>query len=108
MDCDKTCRLLCRCTKLITLSSNLLEQLQSKNLYHAYGIHGNVETLTVEVLAYIAKKLGVATDNNPDFIHERYETLAINDVRALRDTHAGMKFAGDAPRIFLLEIFVPS
>ena len=105
MDCDKTCRLLCRCTKLITLSSNLLEQLQSKNLYHAYGIHGNVETLTVEVLAYIAKKLGVATDNNPDFIHERYETLAINDVRALRDTHAGLKFAGDAPRIFLLEIF---
>ena len=47
----------------------------------------------------------MATDNNPDFIHERYETLAINDVRALRDTHAGMKFAGDAPRIFLLEIF---
>ncbi len=61
--------------------------------------------LTVEVLAYITKKLGVEADNNPDFIHERYETLTIDNVRAIRDTHAGMKFSADAPRIFLLEIF---
>jgi len=80
-------------------------QIKPKDLYHAYGIHGNVDTISVEVLVYIKKELGITIENNPDFIRERYETLTIDNVRSLRDVHAGMKFSDTDPRIFLLEIF---
>lgn len=72
------------------------------NLHHAYGILGNRNS---KLPLFLAKKLKISIAGNPDFFHERFETLTIDDSRRIKEFAVSRKFAADSPRIFLLEFF---
>ena len=68
--------------------------------HHAYCIvAGEVEHL-IEVLE---KKHGITKQGNPDFFHEKYETLGIDESRRIKELHASKSFTTGTPRIFIIE-----
>jgi DNA polymerase III delta prime subunit len=78
---------------------------QNLNLHHAYGIAGDVGIVAADLVEFFPKNLGVATIGNPDFFHETFEMLTIDDARRIQDIHAAKAFSDALPRIFLIELY---
>jgi DNA polymerase III delta prime subunit len=77
----------------------------ASTIHHAYGIVGDTDTVVFELKEIFTKNLGVAAVGNPDFFHEKFETLTIEDARRIQDIHASKAFSSDTPRIFLIELY---
>lgn len=73
------------------------------NLHHAYLITGSHEEIRPVIFDFIEKKLKHPVQGNPDFWHERYDTLTIDDARALRDTQANKALTA-GKKIFVIEL----
>lgn len=86
--------------------------VDASHLHHAYGIlrkengqKGDVGETVAGLIEFFQKKLGVVTLGNPDFFYERFETLAIDDSRRIKEIASARRFSAESPRIFLIEIF---
>jgi hypothetical protein len=79
--------------------------ISAERLHHAYGIAGDVGIVAADLVEFFSKNLGVATIGNPDFFHETFEMLTIDDARRIQDIHASKAFSDASPRIFLIELY---
>lgn len=74
-----------------------------KNLdHHAYFIH-SFENAVEKVKDFLKKKFGFEHKQNPDFFHEKYETLSIDESRKIKELHASKSFLEGSRRIFIIE-----
>jgi hypothetical protein len=78
--------------------------LSAKNLHHAYGVMRSADSVA-GLLDFFREKLQVAVVANPDFFHEKFETLTIDDSRRIKDIALAKRFSAESPRIFLIEVF---
>jgi len=88
------------------MSSRLKANLD--RLHHAYGIlrqHENQIDSAARLLGFFKNELNVAIKGNPDFFHEKFETLTIDDSRRIKEFAFAKRFSAEMPRIFLLEIY---
>jgi DNA polymerase III delta prime subunit len=71
--------------------------------HHATAIVGNSGEAVSSLLAGL-EALGISKMGNPDFVHEAFEALAIDDSRRIREIHESMPFSADTPRVFIIEL----
>lgn len=70
--------------------------------HHAYFIQsfaGGVDRLK----AYLKEKFGISHAQNPDFYHEKFEVLGIDESRRIKENHLSKSFETGGKRIFLIE-----
>ena len=79
-------------------------QLTAENLTHGYALAGNADALRSELFNFFENDLKIVLSGNPDFFHEKFETLTIEDARRIKTIHGEKSFSSDKPRIFLIEI----
>ncbi len=78
---------------------------QSIKNHHAYAIEGGAGKVSV-LKKNIADIFGFSIlPSNPDFFHEKFETLTIEDSRRIREIHSSKAFSADSPRIFIIEMY---
>ncbi len=68
--------------------------------HHAYAL---VEAKVEHLLSFLEKKHGIKIRGNPDFFHEKYETLGIDESRRIKEIHASKSFVTGSKRIFIIE-----
>ena len=68
--------------------------------HHAYALIG---AKVDHFLATLKKKHGVETQANPDFFHEKYESLGIDESRRIKELHSSKSFVTGSKRIFVIE-----
>ena len=68
--------------------------------HHAYGLAGNAETVLGRLIASL-EKLKVTTKGNPDFRLESYETMGIDEARALSEA-AQLSPVGGGKKVFII------
>lgn len=76
-----------------------------KNLHHAYGLCGNMDEIVASLLKSITDDFKIIIIGNPDFFHEKFETLTIDDSRRIKEIALGRQFSSDRPRIFVIELY---
>lgn len=69
--------------------------------HHAYLIQGGVE-LAGRLGEEIGKKLKIEPRGNPDFFLRKYETLTIDEARALKELHDTRPIHASGKKIFIL------
>lgn len=70
--------------------------------HHAYFIHAfknGVDNLK----EYFKEKFHISHKQNPDFFHEKYETLGIDESRRIKELHSSKSFVTGSKRIFIIE-----
>jgi hypothetical protein len=72
-----------------------------ESLHHAYFIVGNEESLG-KLNTFLSEQLGVATSGNPDYFHQRFDTLKIEDARDLAFAQERKDFSGNK-KFFVIE-----
>lgn len=75
--------------------------LNPKNLHHSYGIVGG-DVAVSELLKFLEKDLQFSVVGNPDFFHETFETLGIDDSRRIKEIHSSKSFVAGKKRIFVI------
>ena len=53
------------------------------NLHHAYAIEGKREAVAAELIEFLETSVKVKTTGNPDFSKEEFDSLKIEDARAI-------------------------
>lgn len=71
--------------------------------HHATAVVGNSGEAVSSLLAGL-EALGISKTGNPDFFHEAFEVLAIDDSRRIREIHESMPFSAETPRVFIVEL----
>jgi site-specific DNA-cytosine methylase len=71
--------------------------------HHAYGIISAV-SVKLEIISLLEKEHKIVARGNPDVFIQGYETLTIDDARALKDSHATRPFAENGRKFFILEV----
>ena len=68
--------------------------------HHAYCLVGaKIE----HILHTLEHTHNIQTKANPDFFHEKYETLTIDESRKIKEIHSSKSFSEDSKRIFIIE-----
>lgn len=68
--------------------------------HHAYCLVGaKIEN----IFHALEKKHNIKTKANPDFFHEKYETLTIDESRKIKEIHSSKSFSENSKRIFIIE-----
>ncbi len=70
--------------------------------HHAYFIHSFKDS-AYKLKEYLKEKFHIDHAQNPDFFHEKFETLGIDDSRRIKEIHLSKSFAEGAKRIFIIE-----
>lgn len=70
--------------------------------HHAYFIHHN-EGVAYRLKDFLFKKFKIQQKQNPDFFHEVFITLSIDNSRKLKELHTGRSFIEDSKRVFIIE-----
>lgn len=70
--------------------------------HHAYFIHAFKDSVN-HLKEYLKKTFNIDHSQNPDFFHERFETLGIDDSRKIKENHLSKSFTQDGKRIFIIE-----
>ncbi len=78
--------------------------MNPSHLHHAYGILRTSDTVAT-ILVFISEKMGVPIIGNPDFFHGKFETMTIDDSRAIKETALSRRFSAQFPRVFLIEMY---
>ena len=68
--------------------------------HHAYCLVG---VKSDEFFVTLSKVHKIETRGNPDFFHEKYETLGIDESRRIKEIHASKSFVTGSKRIFIIE-----
>ncbi len=68
--------------------------------HHAYCLVGAKIEHILHTLEHTHK---VQTKANPDFFHEKYETLTIDESRKIKEIHSSKSFSENSKRIFIIE-----
>jgi DNA polymerase III delta prime subunit len=70
--------------------------------HHAYFIHSFKDSVH-KLKEYLKEKFDISHTQNPDFYHEKFETLGIDDSRKIKESHLSKSFTQDGKRIFVIE-----
>lgn len=70
--------------------------------HHSYFVHSFKDSVE-RLKEYLAEKFGIHHAQNPDFFHEKYESLGIDEGRSIKDLHVAKSFLADKKRIFIIE-----
>ena len=70
--------------------------------HHAYFLH-YFKDISIKLKQYLKDRFNISHSQNPDFYHEIYETLTIDDSRKIKQTHSSKSFAENNKRIFIIE-----
>ena len=70
--------------------------------HHAYFIHSFKDAVH-HLKEYLKDKFGIDHSKNPDFFHEKYETLGIDDSRKIKENHLSKSYIEGNKRIFIIE-----
>ncbi len=70
--------------------------------HHAYFIHSFKDGV-LKLKEFLKEKFGISHIQNPDFYHEKFEVLGIDESRKLKDSHLSKSFAVGGKRIFIIE-----
>lgn len=81
---------------------NIFQNIDKNNLHHAYLIEGDREFLLPEILAFI-ESLGVKTSANADFSYMSFDSLKMEDARALKAL-SFEKSNSTSKRVFLIYV----
>lgn len=76
--------------------------LNKENLHHAYCIVGEAENTLLELQKFLEKELNFAVQGNPDFWYGEYDTMDIEDGRAIKELHYNQPTKNDK-KIFVLQ-----
>jgi DNA polymerase III delta prime subunit len=71
--------------------------------HHAYFIH-HKQGIVDRLKDFLHKKFKIQQKQNPDFFHENYITLSIEQSRRIKEIHTGKSFAENGKRIFIIEV----
>ena len=69
--------------------------------HHAYFIHSFKDAVH-HLKEYLKDKFGIDHSKNPDFFHEKYETMGIDDGRKIKENHISKSFIQGNKRIFII------
>jgi len=75
----------------------------SKNLHHAYLLEGKREIIFQELLDFLGTKLNFSVISNPDFWVGDFDTLGIDDSRAIKSFQSNKSFAEDHKKILVIK-----
>ena len=70
--------------------------------HHAYFIHAFKDSVH-HLKDFLKEKFNINHLQNPDFYHEKFETLGIDDSRKIKESHLSKSFTQDGKRIFVIE-----
>ena len=70
--------------------------------HHAYFIH-SFKDVTVKLKEYLKEKFNIKHEQNPDFYHEKFGTLSIDESRKIKEHHLSKSFVEGQKRIFIIE-----
>ena len=70
--------------------------------HHAYFIHA-IENSFDNLVGFLKKEFGISHRQNPDFFHEKYESLGIDESRRIKEIHSSKSFVTGSKRIFIIE-----
>lgn len=70
--------------------------------HHAYFIH-SFKDVAHKLKEYLKDKFNIDHTQNPDFFHEKYESLGIDDSRKIKENHISKSFKQGNKRIFIIE-----
>lgn len=70
--------------------------------HHAYFIHSFKDSVT-KLKDFLKEKFNIHSHQNPDFYHEKFEVLGIEDSRKIKEIHVAKAFSPGGKRIFLIE-----
>lgn len=70
--------------------------------HHSYFIHSFKDSVE-HLKTFLKEKFDINHSQNPDFFHEKYEVLGIDESRKLKDLHLSKSFLEDGKRIFIIE-----
>ncbi|MDE1874747.1 MAG: hypothetical protein KGI79_00780 [Patescibacteria group bacterium] len=71
------------------------------NLHHAYFIEGERAAVLADIEAFLEDAFGIVRQGNPDVYYAEYESLGIDESRALQDMQSLRPLAGDR-KIFIV------
>jgi|SRR3989344_4081161 len=80
---------------------NPLQYIHTLN-HHAYFIHSFKDTAK-RLKEYLKEKFNIHHEQNPDFFHEKFEVLGIDDSRRIKENHLLKSFAENAKKVFIIE-----
>jgi len=78
----------------------------SKDLQHAYLLEGEKEKIFNLLLDFLNKKLGFSTVANPDFWVGDFDSLGINDSRAIKDFQMNKALIGERKILVIKTNFI--
>jgi DNA polymerase-3 subunit delta' len=70
--------------------------------HHSYFLHSFKDSVK-ELKEYLKEKFGIEHTQNPDFFYEKYDSLGIDESRAIKDLHLNRSFEEGKKRIFIIE-----
>jgi len=70
--------------------------------HHAYFIH-SFEDSVIHLKEYLNSKFKIQSHQNPDFFHEKFESLGIDDSRRIKENHVSKSFTDGGKRIYIIE-----
>lgn len=68
--------------------------------HHAYLL---TNTSAEDLIGELEEKFNINKKGNPDFFHEKFETLGIEDSRRIKEIHSSKGFSEQGKRIFIIE-----
>lgn len=80
---------------------NPFDYIKSLN-HHAYFIHSFKDVVN-NLKDFLKKTFNIDHNQNPDFYHEKFETLGIDDSRKIKENHISKSFKEGNKRIFIIE-----
>ncbi len=79
-----------------------MQELDSKNLHHAYFLVGEVEGIFSELKDFLENEVLVKTSGNPDFWHGKFDNFSIDDARDVVEKSLQKDFSG-GKKIFIIQ-----
>lgn len=70
--------------------------------HHAYFIHAFKDG-ALKLKEHLKKAFGISHTQNPDFYHEKFDVIGIDDSRKLKELHSSKSFKEGTKRIFIIE-----
>ena len=83
---------------------DIAQQIDTEHLFHAYIIEGDTSAVSL-LEAHLQNTLAVSAQGNPDFFKKEYDTLKVDDSRAIID-FAQTKSFGEHKIILLFASFL--
>lgn len=92
------------CYNIRTYMQSLIDLYKnSDNIHHAYlFVSHKVEETISKLKHFLENIVGVKTSGNPDFWHGKFETLTIDDARAIVESESRKNISGGR-KIFIIE-----